>query len=67
MILCVCRRISDRHVHEARQQGATSPGQVFRHQGCAPQCGSCVPLIRAMIRDAVACPLAATATLAAAE
>jgi bacterioferritin-associated ferredoxin len=51
MILCVCRRISDRHVHEAREQGTTSIAALFRSRGCQPQCGSCVPLIRDMIGD----------------
>jgi bacterioferritin-associated ferredoxin len=53
MILCLCHGLSDRQIRAAcgrPEIGAVSC--VYRHFGCRPQCGKCVPLVRDMLRDA---------------
>lgn len=64
MIICLCSRISDRDVHQAVGNGARRCADVFRAKGCAPQCGSCVPAIRALV-EAGAGPREQTPLMAA--
>ncbi|TAD88202.1 MAG: hypothetical protein EAZ99_14790 [Alphaproteobacteria bacterium] len=49
MIVCVCRRISDREVTSAVQRGARSVGEVFRSHGCQVQCGRCIQHMQGML------------------
>lgn len=53
VIICICRRISDRSMRDAIAGGAKTAGAVFRAAGCAPQCGSCVPMVKTMIEQTV--------------
>jgi bacterioferritin-associated ferredoxin len=64
MILCLCNRISDRQVEEARRNGAASADDVFRSRGCEVQCGSCIPMMDGLL---VAEPEGACAFAGAAE
>lgn len=60
MIICQCRRISDRDVGRAIEWMRSSdplaiitPGRVFRVLGTHANCGGCMPLfLRAMRRNA---------------
>ncbi|MGE0717151.1 MAG: bacterioferritin-associated ferredoxin [Alphaproteobacteria bacterium] len=49
MIICSCRVISDREIRTAAACGAKRVTDVFRRCGIAPQCGSCLPLMREML------------------
>jgi len=51
MIICICRRLSDRSLQDTITKGARTPAAVFHAHGCAPQCGSCVPFVRKMIEQ----------------
>lgn len=51
MIVCVCRRLSDRDVRARVAAGAASPAEVFRACGTAPNCGSCVGDMRELISE----------------
>ena len=68
MYVCICNAINERAVRSALDEGAHNAGAVFARNGCAPQCGKCVPEMRGMIRahsagrptgQAVALPIAA--------
>ena len=67
MIVCLCRCLSDRRLEQAIAAGASTVGEVFKAEGCVPQCGSCVPVVRDLIaaaREALApalCPALAVA------
>ncbi len=60
MIVCSCRVISDREIRAAAAAGARRCGDIFRRCGMAPQCGTCLPMIREML--AVTACVAATTT-----
>lgn len=49
MIICSCRVISDREIRAAAAAGARRCGDIFRRCGNAPQCGTCLPMIREML------------------
>ncbi|MFY7959392.1 MAG: (2Fe-2S)-binding protein [Elsteraceae bacterium] len=51
MYVCVCRAISDRQVAAAARQGVHTVGELFRHHGCRPQCGSCVEALKRLLSD----------------
>lgn len=50
MYVCICNAINERAVRSALDEGAHNAGAVFARNGCAPQCGKCVPEMRGMIR-----------------
>jgi bacterioferritin-associated ferredoxin len=56
MIICICRRLSDRSLQDTITKGARTPAAVFHAHGCAPQCGSCVPFVRKMIEQTTGSP-----------
>jgi bacterioferritin-associated ferredoxin len=54
---CICNAFTEKQVSAAIDTGVSSPAGVFRHLGCVPQCGKCVPTVRGMVRNNdVACP-----------
>lgn len=46
MIICICNGINDRMVQDALAAGASKVAHLYRHNGCAPKCGKCVPIMR---------------------
>ena len=57
MIVCVCRRISDREV--ARQAGAGLGFEAIQFElGVAPQCGECEACPRDKVAQCGTCPTA---------
>lgn len=62
MYVCICNALREREVGAAIRDGARTAGQVYRHLGCTPRCGKCVPTMRDMLgaaRPADAVPLVA--------
>jgi bacterioferritin-associated ferredoxin len=55
MIICLCRRLTDRHISQAIANGIRTPRAVFAAADCRPQCGSCLATIRAMMAEAPEC------------
>lgn len=50
MIVCVCRRISDRQIRAAAENGATSLADL-EQIGVALQCGKCADMAQQIIND----------------
>jgi bacterioferritin-associated ferredoxin len=46
MYICLCKAITDSHIREAVEKGATKFGQVRKELGLASQCGKCGILAR---------------------
>lgn len=50
MYVCICNAFTDKQVKRSLDQGACSAAGIFKAMGCAPQCGTCVPYVREMVR-----------------
>ncbi len=50
MYLCLCNGFTDKQTRHAVEGGCDSVSKVYRHFGCRPQCGKCVPEIRDMVK-----------------
>ncbi|MEQ8278626.1 MAG: (2Fe-2S)-binding protein [Deltaproteobacteria bacterium] len=51
MIVCVCRRVSDRQVLNVIQEGAATEEAVERRCGAGGDCGACKKTIEGMITE----------------
>lgn len=51
MIVCHCRRVTDRQIRKMVQEGATSVGQVARACGAATGCGGCATIVHEIVQD----------------
>jgi bacterioferritin-associated ferredoxin len=51
VIVCHCRRVSDRHIRQAVRQGACTLGDVVRACHAGANCGGCAPAIDAILRS----------------
>ena len=51
MIVCICRRVSDRTVRAVIADGATTPGEVAAACGAGSGCGACCEQICEMIDE----------------
>lgn len=49
MIVCHCRVVSDRDVHQAVSDGARTVAAVCRSTGAAQDCAGCIFTIRALV------------------
>jgi bacterioferritin-associated ferredoxin len=49
--VCICNAFTEKQVFVAIDTGISSPAGVFRHLGCVPQCGKCVPTVRGMVKN----------------
>jgi len=49
MIVCVCKRVSERELEAAIAGGADSVQALSRVTGCGTQCGRCIPTVREML------------------
>ena len=56
MIVCHCRRISDRQVRKIVREGAASVGEVARACGAATGCGGCATVIHEIVNEELARP-----------
>jgi bacterioferritin-associated ferredoxin len=57
MIVCICRRVSDRTVLRVIEEGASTVDEVGRACGAGTGCGACQDHIAGMLEDAEAgCP-----------
>ncbi|MGB1539940.1 MAG: (2Fe-2S)-binding protein [Rickettsiales bacterium] len=46
MYVCLCNSIKDKDMASAVAKGAQCASEVYKHHGCKPQCGKCVPFVR---------------------
>lgn len=58
MIICSCRKISDRDIHAAinwmrasDERAIITPGKIYHALGKAPDCGGCMKLFVASMRE----------------
>ncbi|UEM03389.1 (2Fe-2S)-binding protein [Skermanella rosea] len=51
MYVCICNAFTEKQVCTAIRKGISTPSGLFRHLGCVPQCGKCVPTVRHMVKD----------------
>jgi bacterioferritin-associated ferredoxin len=51
MYVCICNGIKDKEVKTAVQAGAQTVAQVFKSQGCRPDCGKCFQCMRETIEE----------------
>jgi bacterioferritin-associated ferredoxin len=49
VIICQCRVVSDREVHEAVSDGARTVAAVCRQTGAGRDCASCVFTVKALV------------------
>ena len=63
MIVCVCRRVSDRDIHRAVHDGARSFDDVQIDLGVATACGSCLDCAQATWAEACSRTCGALAAL----
>lgn len=66
MIICICKRVSDREIRRLVDEGATSLADIRRETELGTQCGKCACETRRMVRELNAdqSPLAGLANLA---
>jgi bacterioferritin-associated ferredoxin len=53
MYVCLCKAITDSHIREAVENGATCFGQVRKDLGLAAQCGKCGILAREVFNESL--------------
>jgi len=51
MYVCLCNALTDQHVREAMNNGASRPREIYGACGCVAQCGTCATLMRRMLDD----------------
>ena len=51
MFVCICNAITDRQVGEALSRGVGCARDIYAFHGCRPQCGRCVPQMRALFSE----------------
>lgn len=56
MYVCLCNGLNERRVREAVANGAASVAKVYKHHGCAPRCGKCLPVVREILVEAALPP-----------
>ena len=64
MIVCVCRRVSDRDIHRAAREGVTTFDDLQTELGVATACGACTDCAQETWAQAcagTACPMAVAA------
>ena len=52
MIICVCNRLNETKIRGAIACGASTPDEVYGHNGTRKVCGTCHATIEAMLQDA---------------
>lgn len=52
MYVCICKRVRDREIVDAVQDGARNLRDVSRRLGVARQCGKCAPYACQIIQQA---------------
>lgn len=52
MLVCHCRRVSDREIRACARTFGGSVRGVCRQSGAGTGCGGCVPLVKQLVREA---------------
>ena len=51
MVVCHCNAVSDREIRSAVASGAMSADDVARRCSAGTRCGSCVPVVQAILSE----------------
>lgn len=51
MIVCVCKRVSDRQIRQLVDEGANSLRDILKATELGTQCGKCACAAREMVRE----------------
>jgi bacterioferritin-associated ferredoxin len=54
MYVCVCNAVTERHIHEAVQEGAKTVKHLKETLGVGSECGRCVTCAKACLKEAKA-------------
>lgn len=54
MYVCLCNGVTERAVREAVDEGVRTFRELSFKTGCGTQCGSCIPVARALLREQIA-------------
>lgn len=51
MIVCVCKRVSDRQIRALAREGVCCVAEMQMETGCGTCCGQCLPVVRELIEE----------------
>ncbi len=51
MLVCHCRRVSDREIRAVVRQGSTSVRDVCKASGAGTCCGGCMPAVKNIVQE----------------
>ena len=51
MYICICNAISDKDIKDAIDNGANTPGKVYKFCRCSVQCGRCVETVCKLVKN----------------
>ncbi|MFO0756910.1 MAG: (2Fe-2S)-binding protein [Byssovorax sp.] len=54
MYVCLCQGVTDRDIHQAIDEGASSVEEIMYLTRAGTRCGSCIPTIRAILEQVTA-------------
>jgi len=54
MYICVCNAVTESAIRKAVERGASNFNELSFATGCGTQCGSCVPMAREVMDEALA-------------
>lgn len=46
MYICLCNNLKEKDMDAAIAGGAQCVSDIYKHHGCKPQCGKCIPYVR---------------------
>ncbi len=50
MIVCVCKGVNEREIRDRIHSGCSTEESIARQCGAGTDCGSCLPLLRDLLR-----------------
>jgi len=57
MYVCICNGLTERHVRDAAEAGASLPSDVYQAFGCEMQCGTCEQAIACIVERIAGPPI----------
>lgn len=66
MYVCVCKAVTESHIHQAAREGARTLKDLRRELGVSSECGRCAGCARSCLREAHCAEAGCEAELAAA-
>ena len=51
MYVCICNAFTCKDVKRLRDSGVVKSGQVYKKLGCKMQCGKCLDIIEALLKE----------------